>query len=295
MRNKIQKSMLVVICATVVSAFIIMAVLFYAYSLNHMKKELKQEMSYIVTAMEISGATYLDDIDAARVETRLTLIDETGEVLYDSKEDDYTFQSHAEREEIESALKNGSGEALRSSETVGKMTYYYAVKLKDGTVLRASKTLDDLIPVLLGALLFMVGIATIMIVFAYFLAKWQTTRLIQPINELDLEHPLENTVYEELTPLLVKMEQQNQAKDEVADMRKEFSANVSHELKTPLTSISGYAEIMKGGLVPPEDMIRFSEKIHKEASRLIVLIEDIIKLSKLDEADIALEKEEVDL
>lgn len=295
MRNKIQKSMLVVICATVVSAFIIMAVLFYAYSLNHMKKELKQEMSYIVTAMEISGATYLDDIDAARVETRLTLIDETGEVLYDSKEDDYTFQSHAEREEIESALKNGSGEALRSSETVGKMTYYYAVKLKDGTVLRASKTLDDLIPVVLGALLFMVGIATIMIVFAYFLAKWQTTRLIQPINELDLEHPLENTVYEELTPLLVKMEQQNQAKDEVADMRKEFSANVSHELKTPLTSISGYAEIMKGGLVPPEDMIRFSEKIYKEASRLIVLIEDIIKLSKLDEADIALEKEEVDL
>ena len=295
MRNKIQKSMLVVICATVVSAFIIMEVLFYAYSLNHMKKELKQEMSYIVTAMEISGATYLDDIDAARVETRLTLIDETGEVLYDSKEDDYTFQSHAEREEIESALKNGSGEALRSSETVGKMTYYYAVKLKDGTVLRASKTLDDLIPVVLGALLFMVGIATIMIVFAYFLAKWQTTRLIQPINELDLEHPLENTVYEELTPLLVKMEQQNQAKDEVADMRKEFSANVSHELKTPLTSISGYAEIMKGGLVPPEDMIRFSEKIHKEASRLIVLIEDIIKLSKLDEADIALEKEEVDL
>ena len=109
MRNKIQKSMLVVICATVVSAFIIMAVLFYAYSLNHMKKELKQEMSYIVTAMEISGATYLDDIDAARVETRLTLIDETGEVLYDSKEDDYTFQSHAEREEIESALMHLAG------------------------------------------------------------------------------------------------------------------------------------------------------------------------------------------
>ncbi|MBQ8559549.1 MAG: two-component sensor histidine kinase [Tyzzerella sp.] len=295
MRNKIQKSMLVVICATVVSAFIIMAVLFYAYSLNHMKKELKQEMSYIVTAIEISGLTYLDDIDAARVETRLTLIDETGEVLYDSREDDYTFQSHAEREEIESALKNGSGEALRSSETIGKMTYYYAVKLKDGMVLRASKTLDGLMPVVLGAMLFMVGIATIMIVFAYFLAKWQTARLIQPINELDLEHPLENTVYEELTPLLVKMEQQNQAKDEVADMRKEFSANVSHELKTPLTSISGYAEIMKGGLVPPEDMIRFSEKIHKEASRLIVLIEDIIKLSKLDEADIAWEKENVDL
>ena len=93
----------------------------------------------------------------------------------------------------------------------------------------------------------------------------------------------------------MKMENQRQAKDQIAKMRKEFSANVSHELKTPLTSISGYAEIMKSGIAKQEDMTRFSEKIYKEASRLIVLIEDIIKLSKLDEQDIVLEKEEVDL
>lgn len=295
MRNKIQKSMLLVICATVVSAFAIMTVLFYIYSLSHMKREVRQEMNYIVAVIDISGADYLQDMDAARVDTRLTLIDESGEVLYDSEEDDYTFQNHAGREEVKRAKAQGSGEALRSSETVGKMTYYYAVKLQDGTVLRASKTLDYLVPVIVGMLPFMVVIVAIMIVLAYYLAKWQTSRLIQPINELDLEHPMENAVYEELTPLLVNLDRQNKSKDEAADMRKEFSANVSHELKTPLTSISGYAEIMKSGLVKPEDMARFSEKIYKEASRLIVLIEDIIKLSKLDEQNVPLEKEEVDL
>lgn len=295
MRAKIQKSMLLLICAAVISSFVMLEIVFYVYSLNQMKKEVKQEVEYIVAAIAISGTSYLDEMDAAAVDTRLTLISEEGEVLYDSQEDEYTFQNHAGRKEIREALESGSGEALRSSETVGKRTYYYAVRLEEGMVLRASKTLDYLIPIVLGALPFMVLTALIMIVLAYFLAKWQTARLIRPINELDLEHPLENSVYEELTPLLQNMESQNKAKEEVADMRKEFSANVSHELKTPLTSISGYAEIMKSGIAKPEDMTRFSEIIYKEASRLIVLIEDIMKLSKLDEQDVDMEREDVDL
>ena len=102
-------------------------------------------------------------------------------------------------------------------------------------------------------------------------------------------------MYEELTPLLKRIDEQNKQKDAIADMRKEFSANVSHELKTPLTSISGYAEIMKNGLVKPEDMKGFAERIYNEASRLITLVEDIIKLSKLDEGEIEIEKEDVDL
>ena len=295
MRAKIQKSMLLLICAAVISSFVMLEIVFYVYSLNQMKKEVKQEVEYIVAAIAISGTSYLDEMDAAAVDTRLTLISEEGEVLYDSQEDEYTFQNHAGRKEIREALESGSGEALRSSETVGKRTYYYAVRLEEGMVLRASKTLDYLIPIVLGALPFMVLTALIMIVLAYFLAKWQTARLIRPINELDLEHPLENSVYEELTPLLQNMESQNKAKEEVADMRKEFSANVYHELKTPLTSISGYAEIMKSGIAKPEDMTRFSEIIYKEASRLIVLIEDIMKLSKLDEQDVDMEREDVDL
>src|SRR5699024_2058660 len=127
------------------------------------------------------------------------------------------------------------------------------------------------------------GIAALMILFAWLLSKRQVSKLIEPINKLDLEHPLENDVYEELTPLLESMDKQNKEKEAIANMRKEFSANVSHELKTPLTSISGYAEIMMNGLVKPEDVRGFSERIYNEASRLIVLIEDIIRLSKLDE------------
>lgn len=295
MRNKIQKSMLVVICVTLLSACAIWMTMFYFKTLDDMKEELKQETIYIQIAIEGYGDSYLQEMDTAQVDTRITLIDNEGEVIYDSREDEYTLQNHGAREEVRDAFHTGSGEALRSSETVGKMTYYYAVLLDDGVVLRTSKTLDYLMPAVLNALPFMATVAILMIILAYFLAKWQTKCLIQPINELDLENPMNNQVYEELTPLLMNMEHQRQAKDQIAKMRKEFSANVSHELKTPLTSISGYAEIMKSGIVKPEDMARFSEKIYKEASRLIVLIEDIIKLSKLDEQDVVLEKEEVDL
>ena len=138
-------------------------------------------------------------------------------------------------------------------------------------------------------------LAGVMIFFTILLASWQTRRLIKPINELDIEHPLDNMIYDELTPLLTAMDRSNREKEEVSNMRKEFSANVSHELKTPLTSISGYAEIMKNGLVRPEDIPKFSERIYKEARRLITLIEDIIKLSKLDEESVELEKEDVEL
>lgn len=295
MRNKIQKSMLLVIFVTLVTSFSILMTVFYFVNLNSMKEEVKQETIYIQTAIEIAGTKYLDEMDNVHVETRLTLIDEAGKVLYDSREDEYTFQNHKARKEVRDAFNHGSGDALRQSATVGKPTYYYAVLLKDGMVLRASKTLDTLLPTIIEAMPLMIVVAVVMMTLAYFLSKWQTKRLIQPINMLDLENPLENEVYEELTPLLVNIDQQNKAKEEIANMRKEFSANVSHELKTPLTSISGYAEIMKSGIVKAEDMTRFSDKIYLEANRMISLIEDIIKLSKLDEKNIAVEKEEVDL
>ena len=178
---------------------------------------------------------------------------------------------------------------------MGQELYYYALLLDDGTVLRASKSMDGLIGTALNNLPVMAGLAVIMMILAYFMAKWQTNRLVKPIYELDLEHPLENKTYDELTPFLEAMDKQNKEKEAVSNMRKEFSANVSHELKTPLTSISGYAEIMKNGMVRPADVPVFSERIYKEARRLIHLVEDIIKLSKLDEESVELEKQDVDL
>ena len=295
MRVKIQKSMLLVLCITLLTTFSLLIAATYFQSLNNMKAELKQEAVYIQTAINISGTKYLEDMDAAQVKTRLTVIDENGTVLYDSKEDDFTFENHKERKEVKDAFANGWGEDLRKSNTLGEQTYYYALTLNDGNILRVAKTVDNVQPAIMDMLPYMAVIAVGMFCFAYFLAKWQTSRLIRPINNLNLEEPLENNVYEELKPLLLSIDKQNKEKEAVANMRKEFSANVSHELKTPLTSISGYAEIMKSGLVKPDDMIGFSERIYNEASRLITLIEDIIKLSKLDEGNVEIEQEDVDL
>lgn len=295
MRVKIQRSMLLVSSITMLTVFSFFMMLIYVRTLDSMKTELRQEAVYIQTAINISGTSYLEDMDEAQVKTRLTVIDKSGQVVYDSKEDEFTFENHAKRKEVREALEVGEGEDLRTSSTIGKRTLYYALLLKDGSVLRVSKTIDNIRPTIQAALPYLGLIGILMVLLSYLLSKWQTARLVYPIHTLDLQHPLENEVYEELTPLLIAIDNQNKEKEKIANMRKEFSANVSHELKTPLTSISGYAEIMKSGLVKSEDMIAFSERIYHEASRLITLVHDIIKLSKLDEGSVESEQEDVDL
>ena len=245
--------------------------------------------------MDIVGSDYLERLDNVEVNTRVTRIDADGTVLYDSGGDERLLENHKGREEVKQALASGEGEITRMSDTRDREMYYYATMLDDGTVLRVSKNMESLAGTAFRMLPVMFLIAAVMILLTVILASWQTRRLIKPINELDIEHPLDNMVYEELTPLLTAMDQSNREKEEVSNMRKEFSANVSHELKTPLTSISGYAEIMKNGLVRPQDIPNFSERIYKEARRLITLVEDIIKLSKLDEESVELEKEDVEL
>lgn len=295
MRKKIQSSMILVITLTMLIAYAITTLVVYRQTIHIMEGEVRQEADYINVALDTSGESYLKTMDNVHVDTRITLIDPDGKVKYDSKEDDVTLQNHKNRPEVKAALKNGSGQDIRESNTLNKEMFYYAVKLENGDILRVSKTVDTAFRTAMKVFPAMGMIALIMLAFAGILVKWQVTRLIRPINRLDLENPLENDVYEELTPLLQSIDKQNKEKDAVANMRKEFSANVSHELKTPLTSISGYAEIMKSGLVKPEDMKGFAERIYNEARRLITLVEDIIKLSKLDEGNVQLEKEEVDL
>lgn len=295
MRKKIQSSMILVITLTMLIAYAITTLVVYRQTIHIMEGEVRQEADYINVALDTSGESYLKTMDNVHVDTRITLIDPDGKVKYDSKEDDVTLQNHKNRPEVKAALKNGSGQDIRESNTLNKEMFYYAVKLENGDILRVSKTVDTAFRTAMKVFPAMGLITLIMLAFAGILVKWQITRLIRPINRLDLENPLENDVYEELTPLLQSIDKQNKEKDAVANMRKEFSANVSHELKTPLTSISGYAEIMKSGLVKPEDMKGFAERIYNEARRLITLVEDIIKLSKLDEGNVQLEKEEVDL
>lgn len=295
LRAKIQKSMILVIVTTLLAAYVITTFVVYRQTVRLMEDEICQEADYIKAAIDISGNAYLRQMDDVRKNTRVTQIDAQGKVLYDSKQDEVTFENHKDRPEVKDAVANGCGKDIRHSDSLDQDMFYYAVKLSDDTVLRVAKGMDTIWLTALQILPIMGMIAAVMLLFAFVLARWQVLRLIRPINELDLEHPLENEMYEELTPLLQSIDEQNREKDAVANMRKEFSANVSHELKTPLTSISGYAEIMKDGLVRPEDMKKFSERIYNEASRLITLIEDIIKLSKLDEREVEFEKEDVDL
>lgn len=287
--------MFLLLAAALLMSCGIFAILFYRQNLSILESEVRQEAHYICTAVNISGPDYLEQLDEVAVNTRVTRIDTDGKVLYDSRRDESTLDNHKERKEIKQALAAGVGEDIRMSDTAGKEMYYYALLLDDGTVLRVSKTMNNLASTAMNLLPVMGLVAVIMLLLSFFLARWQTARLIKPINELDIEHPLENDVYEELTPLLEAIDKQNKEKDAVSNMRKEFSANVSHELKTPLTSISGYAEIMKNGMVRPGDIQNFAERIYKEARRLITLVEDIIKLSKLEEESVQLEKEDVDL
>ena len=295
MRKRIQRSMMLILAVTLVLFYAIISVILYNRNLDLLKSEVKQEAEYICTAVNISGPSYLEQMSQVDERTRVTQVDDEGNVLYDSSSEEDDMENHGTREEIEEALSSGTGEAVRMSDTLGRELYYYAVLLDDGSVLRVAKSMDNLALTALNVLPVMGILAVVTMALALLLAKWQTKRLIKPINELDLEHPLENTLYEELNPLLVAMDKQNKEKEAVSNMRKEFSANVSHELKTPLTSISGYAEIMKNGMVRPADIPVFSERIYKEARRLITLVEDIIKLSKLDEESVELEKQETDL
>ena len=295
MRSRIQRSMVLILSITLIVFYAIFSIILYNRNLEILESEVQLEAKYIQRAIDISGTKYLAEMDAVDWGARVTCITADGEVLYDSRRDEKDLENHSEREEVREALENGEGEDVRVSDTVGRELYYYAVLLDDGSVLRVAREMDSLMRTAFDMLPVMGGLAVLMIAFALLLARWQTKRLIKPINELDLENPLENSVYPELTPLLEAMDRQNKEKEAVSNMRKEFSANVSHELKTPLTSISGYAEIMMNGMVRPADIPLFSERIYKEARRLITLVEDIIKLSKLDEESVELEKEEVDL
>ena len=284
LKKKIQNSMILVVLTSLILTYGTMIFVVYYQTMEILKNEIQQEADYIEAAVCISGVSYLEDMDAVRENTRVTLINASGEVLYDSGKQEEHLENHLDRPEIQEALKSGSGQDVRRSETLDQDMFYYAVRLDNGTVLRVSKNMETVFSTAMSILPMMGVVACCMVIFALLLAKWQTAKLIYPINHLNLAEPMENDMYEELTPLLQSIDKQNREKDAVANMRKEFSAN----------SISGYAEIMKDGLVRPEDMKTFSERIYNEASRLITLVEDIMKLSKLDEGAVELEKEEVD-
>ena len=434
---------LVALLAMAVSA-LITALLLCQDLQTQMRQSVMTEVRYLESAMDVSGEEYLAHLKSrgdGNSVNRITWVSPDGAVLYDSFADSESLENHKDRPEIAAALKNGRGESVRTSRTLAEQTYYYAARLDDGSVIRVASTTKSALATVVHTIPVMIAMGILIVVGVLILAEFQTKRIVAPINEMDPDDPKAGEVYDELAPLVRRLEKQNETirqqmetlrekqeefttitenmregfivvdsrgdvmsynksalkllgipveqadgygqagnaraglqtgtaetHDNAADtghqanfniislnrsenfrqvvdgalkgthceqmldvgnrhyqiianpvaesngrsgavvvildvteqqsreeLRREFTANVSHELKTPLTSISGYAEIMMNGLVQPTDMGRFSGKIYQEAQRLITLVGDIIRLSQLDEEKVQMEKRPVDL
>lgn len=396
MKNKIFRALVALAAMAVLLASLLITFVVSQDFFNETKKELSQEARYISMGLASGGDDYLNKIAAENTgDVRVTLIDSDGTVLFDNQAEARTLENHAMRQEVMEAIANGSGEEERFSDTLDKTTYYYAVRLEDGKILRLARTIDSIYKSVMQMTPFMLGIVILVAALASVVARRLTKNLVQPLDDVNLDEPLDNDTYDELAPFLTRIAKQKRqlsknlaklrskqeeltiitnnmnegmvllnghqnvlfinesaakifgfdAKDvigkniltvdraqEVQDllqkvaaagsgeglyerdkrfyqlsgssvngsgsviliydvtekmaaeqMRREFSANVSHELKTPLQSILGYAEIMKNGLVKDEDKQRFLERIHAEAENMIELIQQIMELSRLDE------------
>ncbi|MCI6784045.1 MAG: ATP-binding protein [Lachnospiraceae bacterium] len=228
---------------------------------------------------------------------RITLIGADGEVLYESLLNKDEMDNHNERPEIIEAREKGEGEAVRYSATAGTHTFYYAERLQNGNVLRIGRDSVSVNRIMVNTLVIVLVIALCILFVCMGLSHYLTKKLVEPIEKLATNIMLvdENNVYEEIRPFVNTIKEQHINIINNAQLRQEFTANVSHELKTPLTAISGYAELIGNGMTGKEDTIRFSNEIHSNANRLLSLINDIIKLSELDEADHQMEMERIDL
>lgn len=280
-----------------ISVLLLCSLLFFGIQYTQTKDEtyesLETEALYAEQGILMSGSAYLENLSG---ENHITWMDAEGNVLYDSSIP-LPLDNQSSCPEISDAISSGTGRCIRKSDHTGKSTMYYAMKCSDGTILRLSRPMSALMYAL-EAVSPVLWTIVIVLVISGVLAYRAARQIVKPINEIDLEHP-ESLAYPELSPLLEKIAEQKMTIQEESagreQMRREFSANVSHELKTPLTSISGFAELMATGTVSDDKVKEFSTDIYNESQRLISLINDIIRLSQLDEDAVEPIEEQIDL
>ncbi len=222
--------------------------------------------------------------DTKKEKLRITVVNPEGVVLFENYADAGEMSNHADRPEIQEALQEGEGQAVRKSSTLGRNSYYHAICMEDGNILRVSKEADSIWSIFFDAFPAILVITAVLVVFCVVVAHFLTRSLVQPIEKIaqnvdDLGEP---DTYEELAPFVATIKKQHEDILRNAGMRQEFTANVSHELKTPLTSISGYSELIENGMASDEDVARFAREIHRNSNRLLTLINDVIRLSELD-------------
>ena len=249
-------------------------------------------------AVEMNGeAETQSTLHSLEEDIRVTLVHADGTVYYDNFADPNAMDNHADRPEIRQALENGSGSDIRNSSTVDQSAFYYAVRLKNGDVMRLAQEASNIWSVYFRSMPLIMLLAAGMACVSLYLAHLLTARLVQPIERMTahLNNVSGVARYPELEPFMDMIEQQHEEILRSANMRVEFTANVSHELKTPLTSISGYAELIESGMAQGEQAKTFAAEIHKSANRLLTLINDIIRLSQMDAPMPDLKFEPVDL
>jgi two-component system phosphate regulon sensor histidine kinase PhoR len=256
--------------------------------------------SYMNAVPEDEAVSFLEK--NVEGDTRYTLIDNDGTVLYDNWSDVSTMDNHASRPEVLSATETGLGSSSRYSDTIQTDTLYAAVRLDNGNIVRLAETRHSLVVFMGNMFIPVLFILAVVVIAVAILSRVLTRRILRPMNALDLSHPLDNDIYVEMEPLLervdnqqVMLREQNAKLAQAENVRRDFSSNVSHEMKTPLQVISGYAEIMQNGDIPPEEVKKFSALIYEESLTMRALIDDLLTLSRLDEPSFSFENTEIDV
>ena len=246
---------------------------------------LEQEADLVSAGYEMTDQQPQELTHFVTEDLRITLISQDGSVLFESATDQ-PMENHLSRPEIKQAISDGVGKDIRDSQTMGYETYYYAVLLPTGEILRVAQDAETIWSIYDSSIPAIVLSCVALMMAAAILAGLLTKALVQPVLDMteDLDHIQENVPYKELIPFAESIHSDRILRENNEKMRQEFTANVSHELKTPLTSISGYAELIETGIAKPEDVQGFAQKIHVEATRMLQLVNDILQLSKLDSA-----------
>ena len=298
MKRKINSVIISLVVCVITLITIVSSISFSSIYEKNEIIELQNECSLVIKGYELDDISYLESIEDSSL--RVTLIDLDGNVIFDNQLDKSEMENHASREEFKEAKENGYGISKRYSSSLLKTFYYVAYKL-DNNIIRVSKVADSTLYILFINLWPLYIVAIVLIICSILLGLLLSKKIVDPINNINLEHPLENNKYKEIEPLLIRIEaQKNELMKEneevlnASKVRQEFTSNVSHELKTPLHVISGYAELIKEGIVKDSDVKEFGEKIYSEASRMSKLVEDIMKISKL-ESDKTIEKTQLNL
>ena len=298
MKKKIGRHMLCLAAATIFICIILMVSLFYKIFQNQIFEDLKTDAKIYSAAIILMDGTEEEIAKIAEsVESvRITVVDKEGIVLFDSVADQLSMDNHISRPEIVKAIEQGEGTSVRQSDTMNKSTFYYAIRMENGYILRIAKEAYSIWSIYLNSAPVIAAVIITMIVICMWLSKYLTDSIVKPIEELghNIDQIGEIETYEELKPFIKTISDQHDAIIKNAMLRQDFTANVTHELKTPLTAISGYSELIETGMATNDDTIRFAAGIHKSANRLLTLINDIIRLSELDVTE-ELELETLDL